>query len=711
MAINTAKAKDFEFKNIINSFGGYVSSLDKTNIKENYLVRGSQNVYKRLSGTVAVRPGQKRLGVANTVASPCYSKYVWNTSWGMTYVMVVSNGNLYVVKDNVWYSLLSGLTKTRYVFDKWWDNTEKKDRCLFVNGTSDIFHWSGGFAQVNGLNNIITAINSTPTAGGTGYTVGDILTITSGSANATVKVTIVASGAVSQVTLVSGGDGYTVGAGNATTGGTGNGCTINITAVASPTVNTITLKDTTKSWQQMGFASNTAGEKKFMIGTTEYTYTGGESTSTLTGVTPSVAGVADNSYAIQSVMTKSTTPNVNQLNDFIKVINNQAYIGSYTSRLCYISSSTDFTNYVVPTPRLAGSPELLTLDGTLKGIGVRQGKATIGYGSGSWAVISFTDISNNNIITQKTNVDVKPVSLLQAPLAHEFIDSTGDNIIYLGQDNQVHNFGDFNNLFVSGYPSLSQEIARELTKENFTGGGLRCIGEFVYLTAPNSGKTYLYQVRSSIGDNGAIGAERLWHSPFVWNATFIDQIDGNVVAFSNANPQIYQVWDTGQYYDDSPSGEQLPYTCVMAMGYRGGQRRQGLWSFSKQFTEGYISSGTQLNGLMNYNYQGATDSVSFTINSIKKPAYTFGAATSSLGEKNLGDESLGEGGVIDIANDPDSLFKFKVINSMSIINVFEWQPIYYSDTVNSNWEILALGTNAEVELEQVPGFIINKLKN
>ena len=58
---NSGKAKDFEFSNIINSFGGYVSSVDKTNIKENYLVRGSQNVYKKLSGTVSVRQGEKRI--------------------------------------------------------------------------------------------------------------------------------------------------------------------------------------------------------------------------------------------------------------------------------------------------------------------------------------------------------------------------------------------------------------------------------------------------------------------------------------------------------------------------------------------------------------------------------------------------------------------------------------------------------------------------
>ncbi|WP_230681787.1 hypothetical protein, partial [Streptococcus pneumoniae] len=31
------------------------------------------------------------------------------------------------------------------MFDKWWDNTLKKDDCLFVNGTSNLYKWGGGF--------------------------------------------------------------------------------------------------------------------------------------------------------------------------------------------------------------------------------------------------------------------------------------------------------------------------------------------------------------------------------------------------------------------------------------------------------------------------------------------------------------------------------------------------------------------------------------
>ena len=621
-----SKAKDFNFPKIISEFGGYVSSIDRTNIADNLMVRGSQNVHKKLSGTLAVRPGQKRQGAANTVLSSVSSSFVWNTSWGATRTMAIADSKLYVVIDEVWYQLLSSLTKTRYVFDNWWDNTEKKDRVLFVNGTDDMFHWSGGYA-----------------------------------------------------------------------------------VIASTTANTITKTGTT-SWVQEGFSS-TAGELTVVINGTTYTYTGGQTTTTLTGVTADPTGEANGSNVLQAVQTDSNSPASGFLSDFIKVINNQVYVGSYTSRLIYMSQDTDFTNYVVPTPQIAGSPGLFVMDGVVNGIGVRQGKAHVGFGTSGWAIISFALVSNNSVITRVNTIDVKPVAILQAPYAHEFIDNVGDNLVYLGQDQQVRVFGDFNNLFVSGYPSISQEVARELEEENFTGGTLVAVGEYIYLSAPVSGKVYLRQERTRVDTNGNVVAERLWHSPFVWNAVKIDQIDGVVVAFSNANPQIYEVWGTNQWYDDSPDDEQLPYTCILALGYRGESRRHGLWEFDKQFTEGYLSAGTTLMLQMNYDYEGAENIVNVPVNSETRPATLFQINPATMGDSPLGAEPLGDSSIADFASDLDTLPKFKVINSLPLISCFEYQPIYYSDSVNSQWEILAVGTNATVSDKENANFLINKNRN
>lgn len=608
--MRTDGAKAFEFK-ITSEWAGYNSARDKTNIAENVMVAGSQNIYKKLSGTLSVREGQQRRGEVNTTLSAISSEFVWNTSWGATYTLVISNSRLYVVVDDVWYSLLASLTKTRYVFDKWWDNTLKKDVCLFVNGTDDMFKWGGGFGLIS-----------------------------------------------------------------------------------STTVNTIVL-DRTVVASVLPTASGTV-----VVNGTTYTYTG-TSGSTLTGVTPDPTGEANGSGVLETVTTNTNSPAANFLSDFLKVINNQVYVGSYTSRLCYISENDDYTDYTVPTPRAPGDPELLTLDATLKGIGVRQGKAHIGYGSSSWAVVAFENITVGSTLTQQTIVTPKPVALGQAPYAHEFIDNVGDNIIYLGQDQQVRSYGDFNNLFTSGYPSLSQEVATELEAEDFTNGSLRCIGEFMYVIAPNSGTVYLRQERTTVDFNGNIVAERLWHSPFIWNLTRIDDLNGTVIGFSNANPQIYNLWGTDQWYDDSPSEEQLPYNCVLALGYRTNNRRQGLQLFDKLFTEGYITEGTPLNYTINYDYLGSTDVKDGAINSIAQPVTLFsGENPASLGDAPLGSEPLGD------SEGEDSLPKFKNIQSLPDVNCFEYQVIYSSEEANARWELLAMGTNADKSDLQNASFII-----
>lgn len=618
-----AMAKNFDFHTIA-VWKGYNSANDKTNVAENIYVQGSQNIYKKISGTLANRPGLKRIGAADTTLSPVSSEFVWNTSWGATYALWISNGKLQVSIDNVWHTLLSSLTSTRYVFDKWFSPAEAKDRVLFVHGNSDIQHWSGGSANI-----------------------------------------------------------------------------------LSTTANSIT-KTGSITWQQAGF-STTGGEKSILINGNTYTYTGGENTTTLTGVSPDPTGEANGSLVLQSVITTANTPASGFNNDFIKVINNQVYVGSYTSRLDYISSDTDFTNYVVPTPRLPGSPELLTLDSTLNGIGVKNGNAWISIGTGEWAEISFNNITVGTTLTQETKVDVKPIAKLAAAYAHEFIGNVGDNIVYLSKDQQLRTVGDFNSSFVNAYPSLSQEIATELKAENFTGGGIKCAGEFIYLTSPVSGKTYLRQERQSVDANNTVVSEILWHSPFIWNATKVDEINGVIVVFSNANPQVYEAWDTGQFHDDSPSDEPLPYSCVLALSYNFGNR-VNLLCFDKTFSEGYITEGTPLNLTVNYNYQGATNQIKVPINSIAQPARLFTPSVGSLGDSSLGDKTPGDEINVDLSS-IDNPPKFKAIKSLALVNCFEYQLIYSSESADAQWEVLASGTNSVIDPDQDPTFIINKLRN
>lgn len=78
----------------------------------------------------------------------------------------------------------------------------------------------------------ILTVASAPTAGGTNYRIGDILTITTGGTLGKVIVDAISSGGVvTSVSLFACGINYTTGAGKVTSGGSGSGCTINILTV------------------------------------------------------------------------------------------------------------------------------------------------------------------------------------------------------------------------------------------------------------------------------------------------------------------------------------------------------------------------------------------------------------------------------------------------------------------------------------------------
>lgn len=78
----------------------------------------------------------------------------------------------------------------------------------------------------------VATIDPTPTAGGSGYAVGDVLDIVETDPltgeGATALVSEVNAGAVTELTLLTRGDGYTAASGKATAGGSGTGCTVEI---------------------------------------------------------------------------------------------------------------------------------------------------------------------------------------------------------------------------------------------------------------------------------------------------------------------------------------------------------------------------------------------------------------------------------------------------------------------------------------------------
>ena len=631
---------------IIEEFLGYNSAGDKTKLPPGFMVRGSKNVHKKVSGTIAARPGLKLRGSVDATNAGTKSSYEWETNVGTTRVLRVNNNKLQVESDivssgvYVWYDLLltSALTNpaaalTRFVFDSWWDDTEKTDRLLMVRGDDKILHWSGGMAK--------------------------ILSVTS---------------------------------------------------------NTITLDGDT-TWAALGFAGTLAAEKKIIINGAEYTYTGGDDTDTLTGVTGDPTGlVSAGDVAIQSVMAEDNAPVDTYEADYIMVINNQAWVGSYSSRVVYISADTDFRDFTNAGSYVYGDPDKITMDSQGKGIGLsNEGKVILFAGNADMYIVTpNTNVTysytggdgNTRFMYQK--IEKKKLSGLTAALGHEFIGNLGEYLVWVDQKNRLRAQGTFANVNAIKPISLSLPVQTELSEDDLTGGHLRVIqdneGETIYITAPNNARDWMYQIRDRIDENGQVVSERAWQPPQIRGISRFAVIGGVIYGHSNAYPQLYQVWDTSQWVDDHPSEEVVPYSCRALFAYNQHEERTKLKTFNKIYIEGYMPKGAKLEAKMWYEYQGAEATRELTIDKDNDEAtFWLGNNPPSLGDSSLGDNPLGQG-IIPEGGDQELIPKFRAINDVDQVNCFEYAIEIYSTEEDARWELICLGTNA-ILASQKPTFI------
>ena len=157
------------------------------------------------------------------IAAPIVSSYDWTSPTGggvrnirAGQLTTANNGILQMRYKNAsgnvsWYTILSGLSSVSFNCTPWWNNTQQINELLMVNGGQQIYDWTGALATVassTDSGSAIMAISTTPVNGGSGYIVGDTLTI-SGGTGATASVNSIINGVVTGLTINSGGQGYT----------------------------------------------------------------------------------------------------------------------------------------------------------------------------------------------------------------------------------------------------------------------------------------------------------------------------------------------------------------------------------------------------------------------------------------------------------------------------------------------------------------------
>lgn len=199
-----------------------------TDTSKTLTVNRFNNFQLRITGGTGV--GQRRLIIGNT-ATEFYIGKPWavNPDATSTYEVYGDSNSIYLVGNAA-----ASILKYTLEDDLWASGTVYDSGLLRQISAKYTGQESFGVTSIVRNTGGISTVASAPTAGGTNYTVGDILTITTGGTLGKVIVeSITAGGIVASVSLLGAGLTYTTGAGKVTSGGTGTGCTVNITAISN----------------------------------------------------------------------------------------------------------------------------------------------------------------------------------------------------------------------------------------------------------------------------------------------------------------------------------------------------------------------------------------------------------------------------------------------------------------------------------------------
>lgn len=592
----------------------YVTSENSTNTDERHLVAGSRNVLIDETRKVKTRRGNSIFGGGNSALNPVQGGPTWYNSTGGELPLRVINGVLYVYFNSAYNTVFSTLSTTAKVrFTPWYDDTEAQDVLLFVDGTDNIYEWSGAIAVVD-----------------------------------------------------------------------------------SVTASTITKTGTT-TWAES--RAYTAANKIFVnVRTgTEYTYTGGEATTTLTG-TSTTADIVAGDILVQKVVTNTDKPAAGRTNNTIWVYDNQLCVASDSDNQVYVSKNNDYVSYTFSSPRVGGEGALLTLDNPAKGFGELESSLIIFAGRSSIYQVTPKDITVGTTLAETFEVEKYQTGVGQSAINQEVIQQIGSTLVFLTYEPAIRELPSPSALQGGEQvKTLSNPIKPDMDAEDWTEAAAFWYKNGYYLSAPANGRVYILQYREDA--DGRL--RRFWQPPQTMFIAEFTVIDDALYGHSSVISETYKLFDADVYSDFLSDGvTKLPIRCVAKFAYRNYKDRVNDKNFDEYFVEGEIGGSTQVLLTLYYNFGGTTQKIERTIDGSDQDILLETLLNTSLAQQPLGQQPLGGS-----TEAPTDAAKFRVIFEQAKEDFVEMQDVYETDDVDKYWSIISRGSNAQVSRRRNVGIM------
>jgi len=450
-----------------------------------------------------------------------------------------------------------------------------------------------------------------------------------------------------------------------------------ITTFASATATTITKQTTVDAfdtWVEAGF--HDAGTRQVIIGSTTYTYTGGESTATLTGVTPdpTAGGHTAGDVIHQAVrVTQNVPTSADYTNNLIATLNNQVYIGSNFRRIIYVSVQNSISDFTPAATRTPGDAAQLYLDETPTAF-ISQEEVMYISTRNFWYQIIFEAFS---LTAEAANVKRLKTSPLSGARTQASVARIGNEIMFVSNEPKLRSLGRVENVETPQFRDLSDPIKLDFDDYDFTNVHLLFNRSHLYVAVPVEGFVLPYNVTYGF-----------WESPQVLPVRRLAIVGGLIYGHSSAVIETYRLFNGTN--DNAGAME-----ARAAFNYQQFGEPDALKRFDEYLAEGYISSNTKLTLGVKYDFGGFTSIQEFTILGDDNAILFQTAADGSFGKNPIGSQPIGS-----VTDTLDDLAKFRVIKTTAPTDFFEMQVVFETNDIDFQWKILRMGPASQLSPNQ-----------
>lgn len=684
---------------LVNNFKGYRNKEDKTTLADGWMIEGSKNVLLTTTGTIKPRGGYVRYGQDDSTIAPILSSYDWERRNSDYRNLRAGNEKLQFVSDEVWYDLISDVSdNVLFRYTDWWDNTELKAVLLMVNGTENIYEWTGGSTTyASDTTTTLTKEGTTTWAEEGFYNIdndqGDSttqFTITNPTGT-TFRYTYTSTGTDPAITAVSFAIGMKIYINAQNFSAVNNGL-FTITGAGTDYFEITNASGSEEATKTIGTGFITLQPSQIRLGDVTHTYHGGADTTTLINIIPNITPGTAGDIVFQEVKTipvgnfvynSGFTFNPKKI-DNIANFKQQLYVYDNDLRYLYISKTNEYKTFTFTTPtRLVGEGALVTLDGSPRAILMQEDTVYISASENQWYTVKFTLSSDN--VYEDIEIERLKTAYSKGARSQEYATKVLNDIYFINFEPIMDSLGRVTS--ISDTPqttNLSDPIRNDFDAYNFEDGSIFYYKNFVYIAIPKESIVRIFNL-----------AETCWEAPQLLPISRFSVINGELYGHSYINPITYKLF-TGtkddQDPDDATTGTAIDTLAIFSyqnFGYRDQSKH-----FNEYFVEGYIKENTNLTCGINYEIDGLNGIIEKNINGSDTSVVWIKPDDSSFGKVPIGTNPLG--GTLtnnaSIYTNPLSLNKFRIIFTIPRAGgFFECASFFKTKDVDYDWEILAFG--------------------